>query len=174
MQIGSMLSNIVSHNPKMTTLTSDQRQTLSSILEKYDGVNFSKSDFENLSNELRAAGIRPSAEVKSALESKGINVDSYVSSAQGAEASPPVGGPPPGGGPGGPPPPKKEESSDDDSDSTSISAYYSSDESLTESIAAFLEKLKSGSVTKEDSENLLSLFSSANVPPNGLLVDKKV
>ncbi len=64
-------------------LTDDQRSQLQDILANYDPENMTAEDTRTMRDEIRATGIRPGRELKSALEEAGFEV-----------------GPPPDGPPG--------------------------------------------------------------------------
>lgn len=93
----SAVSSATANSFQRTELSTTQKGKLDSILEKYDSKNFTQQDFESLSNDLRQAGFRPNAEIKKALENKGINPDSYqvkgssVSPGQGVDSKQPNG-----------------------------------------------------------------------------------
>ncbi|NBX04236.1 MAG: hypothetical protein EBR02_09325 [Alphaproteobacteria bacterium] len=182
MNVGSALSAIVARNPQVASLSAGQRQTLNDIVSQYDASHFTKSDFERLGSELRAAGIRPSAEVKNALSAKGINVEQFGPPAGGPPAGgPPAGGRPPGGpppggppggGPGGGPPPKKPDSSSTSSSSSTLADYYKTDETISEYIASFLKKMTSSDVSTDDTKTLLDFLKSSGVKATGLVIDE--
>ncbi|MFN7613344.1 MAG: hypothetical protein ACK5ZH_02960 [Alphaproteobacteria bacterium] len=170
MQISSVVGSAISQSTSTTReLSATQRTNLDKILEKYDGANFTAEDFAELGSELKSAGIRPSAEVKSAIEAKGINIDQYVSAS----------------GQTPPPPPQTSGTTGTSSNSSSeegglldqlLSSLESDDEastSLNSAIYDFVQKYRTGSVEESDISQLVSALDSANVPPNGLLVNKK-
>ena len=172
MQISSVVGSAISQSTSTTReLSATQRTNLDKILEKYDGANFTAEDFAELGSELKSAGIRPSAEVKSAIEAKGINIDQYVSAS--GQTPPP------------PPPPQTSGTIGTSSNSSSeegglldqlLSSLESDDEastSLNSAIYDFVQKYRTGSVEESDISQLVSALDSANVPPNGLLVNKK-
>jgi len=66
-------------------LTDDQKTQLTEILSNYDAENMTATDTQSMRDEIRSAGIRPGAELKSILEDSGF------------EVGPPQGGPPPMG-----------------------------------------------------------------------------
>lgn len=55
------------------TLTSDQKNTLSSILKKFDSKNMTSSDAQSLFKQLKDAGINPGKGVADALKSAGFD-----------------------------------------------------------------------------------------------------
>jgi alkanesulfonate monooxygenase SsuD/methylene tetrahydromethanopterin reductase-like flavin-dependent oxidoreductase (luciferase family) len=66
-------------------LSDDQKTQLSEILDKYDPENMTDESIQSMRDEIKEAGIRPSAELKNILEDSGF------------EVGPPQGGPPPMG-----------------------------------------------------------------------------
>lgn len=140
-------------NTKQSTLTSEQSEKLTSILSKYDSTSFSESDFSSVSNELKTAGIRPSDEVKKAFEDRGINVSQFSKGPERGEARGPMGGEKPSQGP--------------------LSSSSSNSEDVSDIFNSFLSKVKSNSVTSQDSSTLLTLLQSMGASTNGVYVDQK-
>ncbi|MFN8819303.1 MAG: hypothetical protein ACK5WY_04885 [Holosporaceae bacterium] len=161
MNIGSIQNTAAAQVAKPQSLNSAQKSKLDEIVSKYDGNNFSAQDFESLSKELKDAGIRPSAEVKNALNAKGIDPTKYAGA-----AGEPQGAPPPGGAGQ-----LQAKQSDDDS---GIPSLYTGDSDLSKALTNFYKKLKTDTLSTEDQKNLLSLFDSAGLPPNGVSINKKV
>ncbi len=153
MQIGQLLSGIAAQPQALTKLTDTQRETLKDILSRYDANRFTEDDFNALSAELRQAGIRPNAEVRAALETKGIDVDSFNPQPAGRR------GPPP------PPPPPPPSGSKEDNLTTLT-------EALLQAIAEFLAKLKTSSISGDDVNALNTLAQQSGANTTGLLVDE--
>lgn len=154
MQIGQLLGKAVQHNPNLQQpLTAEQKSALEQILAQFNSATFNQSDAKALGNALKEAGIRPSAEVRAAIEAKGINISQFAPAPQGKDAPPP---PPP------PPPPTAKNSSDED---TTL-------EALLKAIADFLEKIQSGNATQEDTQQLAELAQQVSSEGSGLIVDQ--
>lgn len=85
--------------PTSVSLSDSQRSSVQNILAEYDAENLSEEDAQAINAAFRAEGIRPSAELKSAVEAAGFDA---------AELKP-QDGPQGSGRPPPPPPPSDEE-----------------------------------------------------------------
>jgi len=81
------------------TLSESQRSSVQNILSEYSAENLSEEDAQAIRAAFRAEGIRPFAELKSAVEAAGFDVDALK----------PPGGPHGAGRPPPPPPPSDDE-----------------------------------------------------------------
>jgi len=166
-------------NQNSSSLTTSQKETISSVLEQFDSSNLSSSDAASIIEAFQDAGIEPSKELESAMSAQGFDAQE-VGKLGGAGGPQGAGGMPP------PPPPSDEEEyaistlldtlfstedDDEDEDSTSISSSGSSfdevmeytsrilnlnDKSKTE-VMDMLEKysLDNSEFTKEENANIL-------------------
>lgn len=81
------------------TLSDEQKSSISDILSQYDPEDLSDEDVQSIKDQLKEAGVRPSPELKSALEGAGFDAEAF------RPAGPPPGGPGQAGGPPPGPPP---------------------------------------------------------------------
>jgi hypothetical protein len=83
------------------SLSDDQKSSIADILSKYDPENLSEEDVEAIKDELKEAGVRPSAELKAAIEEAGFDAEAFRPSGPPPGGPGQAGGPPPGPPPGG-------------------------------------------------------------------------
>lgn len=121
-------------------MTDEQKEKVSSLLEKYDTSNMTETSTKSLMDEIKSLGVKPGEDLKEILDSVGIN--------------PPKGQKPP------PPPPKQED--------TSIT------NDLPSFLTDFINKFKSGSLTEEDTTNLIQQLKENDMSSTGNIYDKKV
>lgn len=78
--VNSLLGSLISQQNQSLnqSLSKDQLAKLDDILSKFDAKNFTKADFQSLGQQLKEAGIKPSEQVKNAIEAKGIDVSKFV------------------------------------------------------------------------------------------------
>ena len=150
-----------------SSLTDDQKEKLNSILANYDSSNMTQDSTQSLLDALKSSGIQPSQAVQSYIASKGFNIQP----------------------PQGPPPPDSTSSlsclnsttlsSLSDSSSTSSSSSgsnsfstVSSDAGLTAFLSDFIDKKKTGSVTQDDINSLITNLQNSGQSTTGALVDQ--
>jgi Ca2+-binding EF-hand superfamily protein len=96
----SVLSDFGFETPRGSnnnSLSSSQKETISSVLENYDSSNLSQSDALEIVAAFKEAGIKPSAELASAMEEAGFDAQE-VGTLAGVGAKGQAGGGPSGGG----------------------------------------------------------------------------
>lgn len=140
--------------PPQQSLTEEQKNTLNSIVSQYDGDDFSESDFNAMNAQLKEAGLRPSAELKSALEEQGIDVSSFVQEKKGP--------PPP------PPPPVDEEKVN----LQRLGEVLQSNEAVASAFQELIADSEDGTLDDDDLTSLASILEDNGVSTSGIFLDE--
>lgn len=125
-------------------MTDDQKNTLESILSKYDPNNMTQDSMKSLMEELKKSGIKPSKDSKDIMDAAGFK------------------------------PPEKSKGGTQSDESTSSTDSTSSTCTLPQYMLDFITKEESGNVTKDDITTLIQNLQSAGKTSSGTLVDQTV
>jgi len=154
----SSLEQLSSSRTPVSTLTDDQKSTISDILSNYDADNISEDDAKEIWQAFQDAGIKPQAGMKEAIESAGFDADNIRTLATGETA--------PTGAAGGTPPPPPPDGGGFGS-SSSISATDLS------TLKDILSNYDLSNLSSDDQTNLLSQINAAGLSSLGNLIDLK-
>ncbi len=132
-------------------LSDEQKSAVSDILSQYDAETLSEEDVASIREQFREAGVRPSPELKSAIEEAGFDAEAF------RPDGPPPGGPGGAGGPRQGPPPG---TGDEDSDET------------LKTIASIFEDYDLESLSEEDLNEIQQKLQEAGIALPGSVIDQ--
>lgn len=162
-QIQSIGHSSISGQFKSGNMTDKQKTSFQEIIAKYDSTNLTKADFESMGKEFRQAGISPSREVKSLLETSGFDVDKFIKEPSRGEHGP-------SRGMGGLQKPKNAQEGLNQLLSFSEEI---GDTDLQNMIKEIQEKEKEGTMTEEDDQKLTN-YLQQKAPLIGFFVDSSI
>lgn len=155
--ISSSTSTMTMFEPQQfkgaTSLTDEQKQTVSDILSNYNADNLSEDDIHSIMDSLKDAGIQPGAGLKEAISSAGFDADEILK-------------PPSDGGKGTPPPPPPS-----GSEFGSVASESGIDVSTLQSLQKILSQYDLSNLSDEEQQNLISQLTDSGLMSNGNLIN---
>ncbi len=130
--------------PPNYRMTDEQKTTFSEIISQYNTDDMSDSDMKSLLEEIKSAGIKPGEDLKSLMETSGLEVTKNSEGMKGGAKA---------GGNQGPPPPPKE---------------------MPEELTSFIEKYQNDDATEEDITNLIEWLESKGIGLSGNIVNEGI
>lgn len=128
-----------------TTLTDEEKNTLSEILSRYDSSDLTSESARSIMDEIREAGIKPCRDLENTAKTAGFDLAKFRSQKPG-------GGMPPGGGMG-------------------MGGGRKINTEGLEKLQTILSQYDLANLDSEDEESLFSQLNEAGFMKQGLMVD---